>query len=59
MPPIPLRQQVWVASLVVVAVAVVFGVACGGEGRVETLDERWARLDVPEAEIVFLGRLDG
>ncbi len=41
------------ASLLVLAVTAVFGAACGGGG--EPLEERWARLDVPEAEIVFLG----
>ena len=41
------------ASLLVLAVAAVFGAACGGGD--EPLEERWARLDVPEAEIVFLG----
>ena len=53
MPPIPLRQHVWVASLVVVAVAVVFGVACGAGDK--TIEERWEGLNVPEAEIVFPG----
>ncbi len=53
MPPIPLRQHVWVASLVVVAVAVVFGVACGAWDK--TIEERWEGLNVPEAEIVFPG----
>lgn len=41
------------ASLLVLAVTAVFGAACGGGD--EPLEERWARLDVPEAEIVFLG----
>ncbi|MXY36779.1 MAG: hypothetical protein F4Y54_08480 [Dehalococcoidia bacterium] len=40
------------ASLLVLAASVVFLVACGSD---EAIEERWARLDVPEPEIVFLG----
>jgi len=40
------------ASLVVLAAFVVLGLGCGSD---ETIEERWARLGVPEAEIVFLG----
>ena len=41
------------ASPVVLAASVVFWVACGGGD--EPLEERWAALEVPEPEIVFLG----
>ena len=41
------------ACLVTVAAAVLLGVACGSGG--ETLEERWARLDVAEPKIVSLG----
>ena len=40
------------ASLVTLAASVVFWVACGGS---DALEERWAALEVPEAEVVFLG----
>ena len=41
------------ASLLVLAATVVLAVACGSGD--ETLEERWTDLEVPEAEIVFLG----
>ena len=53
MPPIPLRQRVWILSLLLLAATVVFAVACGSGDT--TIEERWEGLNVPEAEIVFLG----
>ena len=53
MPPIPLRQRVWILSLLLLAATVVFAVACGSGDK--TIEERWEGLNVPEAEIVFLG----
>ncbi len=41
------------AGLLVLTVAAVYAAACGSGD--ETVEERWARLDVPEPEIVFLG----
>ena len=41
------------AGLLVLTVAAVCTAACGSGD--ETVEERWARLDVPEPEIVFLG----
>ena len=45
------------AALLALAAVVAFGAACGGGGEAEkeTVEERWARLDVAEPEIVFLG----
>ena len=48
-----------IASLVVLAAALVFGVVLGlvlafGSGETDPWEERWAALGVPEAEFVFL-----
>ena len=41
------------ACLLLVAGAILLAIACGSGP--ETVEERWARLDVPEPDIVFLG----
>ncbi len=46
-------EQLRAARLFGLAVAVVFAVACGSGDK--TIEERWEGLNVPEAEIVFLG----
>ena len=52
MPPFPRTAAALLALAAVVALAAACG---GGDGAGETLEERWARLDVAEPEVVFLG----